>query len=386
MALSVKTKEHIRRRLELALPKWGALAAGAVALGLAIAFTSQALHFVVVSDTHGGSVRILTASSSEETLLSLTDTPPLGENDKIVWSQNADGRLMQVLRAYTVPVTADGETRDVITTGATAAELLAQLGITYDDNDRLSTSADEVVTEGSSLTLQRVDYVDYTEDVVIPSERQEIPTSLFYREPDETMVLQEGSDGLDTVTWRDVYLDGQWSEKQELDRVTQVGMVPTIVKVYGEQAPVSSFVGPEIVDGVPAEGVTETYTGQRSTGYSASATAKGASGRRLTYGTVAVNPNVIPYGTLMYITSDDGTFVYGYAYAADTGTAMMEGHAFVDLYYQTYEESVQSAVVPVTVYIIDDAVAAQYEDQNNEIMNNLLAQAEQQAAADSDSQ
>ena len=94
---------------------------------------------------------------------------------------------------------------------------------------------------------------------------------------------------------------------------------------------------------------------------------------RLTYGTVAVNPSVIPYGTLMYITSDDGRFVYGYAYAADTGTAMMTGHAFVDLYYETYEESVESAVIPVTVYIIDDAVAAQYQEENDQILERLLA-------------
>lgn len=380
MPLSVKTKEHIRRRMELELPKWGTLLGGALALGLAIAFTSQSLHFVVVSDTHGGSVRILTSSDSEEVLLAQTDTPPLGEHDEIVWSQIADGEQMQVLRAYTVPVTADGETHEVITTGATAAELLAGLGITYDEDDWVTPAADEVVTEGSSLTLQRVEYVEYTEEVVVPTERQEIPTSLFYRDEDETMVLQEGSDGLDTVTWRDVYLDGVWSEKQEVERITQVEMVPTVVKVYGEETPVSSFVGPEIVDGVPSKGVTETYTGQRSTGYSASATAKGASGRRLTYGTVAVDPSIIPYGTLLYITSDDGKFVYGYAYAADTGTALMTGHAFVDLYYQTYEESVESAVIPVTVYVIDDAVAAQYEEQNDEIMETLLAEAEEDAS------
>lgn len=380
MPLSVKTKEHIRRRMELELPKWGTLLGGALALGLAIAFTSQSLHFVVVSDTHGGSVRILTSSDSEEVLLAQTDTPPLGEHDEIVWSQIADGEQMQVLRAYTVPVTADGETHEVITTGATAAELLAGLGITYDEDDWVTPAADEMVTEGSSLTLQRVEYVEYTEEVVVPTERQEIPTSLFYRDEDETMVLQEGSDGLDTVTWRDVYLDGVWSEKQEVERITQVEMVPTVVKVYGEETPVSSFVGPEIVDGVPSEGVTETYTGQRSTGYSASATAKGASGRRLTYGTVAVDPSIIPYGTLLYITSDDGKFVYGYAYAADTGTALMTGHAFVDLYYQTYEESVESAVIPVTVYVIDDAVAAQYEEQNDEIMETLLAEAEEDAS------
>lgn len=373
MPLSVKTQEHIRRRMELALPKWGALVGGMAALGLAILFTSQSLHFVVVSDTHGGSVRILTASTDVEDLLEQSDTPALGEHDQVVWSQIADGELMQVLRAYTVEVTADGQTQQVITNGATAAQLLDQLGITYDENDRLTPAADEVVTEGSSLTLQRVEYVDYTEDVVVPSEQQEIPTSLLYRSQDETLVVQEGTDGLDTVTWRDVYIDGQWAEKQELERVTQVGMVPTILKVYGDQVPVSQFVGPEVVDGVPSEGVTETYTSQRSTGYSASATAKGASGRRLTYGTVAVEPSVIPYGTLLYITSDDGRFVYGYAYAADTGTAMMTGHAFIDLYYETYDESVENAVIPVTVYVIDDAVAAQYQEQNDAILEELLA-------------
>jgi len=373
MPLSVKTQEHIRRRMELALPKWGALVGGMAALGLAILFTSQSLHFVVVSDTHGGSVRILTASTDVEDLLEQSDTPALGEHDQVVWSQIADGELMQVLRAYTVEVTADGQTQQVITNGATAAQLLDQLGITYDENDRLTPAADEVVTEGSSLTLQRVEYVDYTEDVVVPSEQQEIPTSLLYRSQDETLVVQEGTDGLDTVTWRDVYIDGQWAEKQELERVTQVGMVPTILKVYGDQVPVSQFVGPEVVDGVPSEGVTETYTSQRSTGYSASATAKGASGRRLTYGTVAVDPSVIPYGTLLYITSDDGRFVYGYAYAADTGTAMMTGHAFIDLYYETYDESVENAVIPVTVYVIDDAVAAQYQEQNDAILEELLA-------------
>lgn len=370
--LETKTKEHIRRRLSLALPKWGALAGGAAALALAIAFTHQALHFVVVSDTHGGSTRILTASTNVDALLRQSGTPPLGQDDKVVRAPGADGESLQVLRAYTVDVTADGQTRQVISTGATAGELLAQLGIGYDGDDRLSIPADTVVAEGESLTLQRVEYKEYTEDVVVPAELEEIPSSLFYRSPEETMVLQEGSDGLDTVTWREVYLDGQWSGTEEVDRVTQVGMVPNVVKVYGEQAPVSRFVGPEIVDGVPAEGVVETYTGQRSTGYSASRTAKGASGRRLTYGTVAVNPNVIPYGTLLYITSDDGRFVYGYAYAADTGTAMMTGHAFVDLYYQTYEESVESAVIPVTVYVIDDEVAAQYQEENDAIQQELL--------------
>ena len=210
--------------------------------------------------------------------------------------------------------------------------------------------------------------MDYTQNEVIPTELEEIPSSLFYRRPENTVTVQQGSDGLDTVSYREIWVDGAWTGTEETGRETQIGMVPTVQKIYGEQVPVSQFVGPEIVDGAPAEGVAEVYTGQRSTGYSASATAKGASGRRLTYGTVAVNPAVIPYGSLMYITSDDGRFVYGYAYAADTGAAMLQGKAFIDLYYETYDESVASAVIPVTVYLLDEETAAKYKEQNDAIL------------------
>ena len=288
------------------------------------------------------------------TVLRQAETPPLGENDKAIWSQTDDGTRLDILRAYTVPVTADGTTQEIITTGATAAELLAQAGLTWTEDDILSCAPGEQVPEGETLTLQRVSYVDYTQNEVIPTELEEIPSSLFYRQPENTVTVQQGSDGLDTVSYRETWVDGAWTGTEEIGRETQIGMVPTVQKIYGEQVPVSQFVGPEIVDGAPAEGVA--------------ATAKGASGRRLTYGTVAVNPAVIPYGSLMYITSDDGRFVYGYAYAADTGTAMLQGKAFIDLYYETYDESVASAVIPVTVYLLDEETAAKYKEQNDAIL------------------
>ncbi len=368
MALSVKTKEHLRRWAGRALPKWGALAGGAAALAGAIAFTGTALHFTTVNDSHGGSVRILTAATDLSTVLKQADTPPLGENDRAVWTQTDDGEQLDILRAYTVPVTADGATQDVVTTGATTAELLAQAGLTWTEDDLLTPAADEAVPEGGSVTLQRVSYVDYSQNVVVPTEIEEVPTSLFYKKQSKTVTMQEGSDGLDTVYYRETWIDGTLAATDEIGRETQIGMVPTLQKVYGEKVPVSQFVGPEIVDGAPVEGVAEVYTNQRSTGYSASATAKGASGRRLTYGTVAINPSIIPYGSLLYITSDDGKFVYGYAYAADTGTALMQGSAFIDLYYETYDESVDSAVIPVTVYVLDDETAAKYKEQNDAIL------------------
>ena len=359
MALSVKTREHIRRWAALAGPKWGALLGGAAALAAAITFTGSALHFTTVADTHGDTVRILTAATDLAAVLQQSGTPPLGEHDEAVWSQTEDGERLDVLRAYTVPVTADGAMQELTVTGThTTAELLERAGLTYTADDLLTPAADEIVPEGSGITVQRVTYNEYTVDEVVPTEIEEIPTSLFYRKQSKVMTLEEGHDGQDTVVYREKWIDGEWAETNEIERVNEAAMMPTVQKIYGEQAPVSGFVGPDVVDGVPVEGVAATYTGQRATGYSASATAKGASGRRLTYGTVAINPGVIPYGSLLYITSDDGKFVYGYAYAADTGTALVQGKAFIDLYYETYEESVENAVIPVTVYVLDDETAA----------------------------
>ena len=107
MALSVKTRDHIRRWAALAGPKWGALLGGAAALAAAIAFTGSALHFTTVVDTHGDTVRILTATTDLAAVLQQSGTPPLGEHDEAVWSQSEDGERLDVLRAYTGPVTAD---------------------------------------------------------------------------------------------------------------------------------------------------------------------------------------------------------------------------------------------------------------------------------------
>lgn len=111
----------------------------------------------------------------------------------------------------------------------------------------------------------------------------------------------------------------------------------------------SPLTGPEVVNGVPSS-YTAVYTG-RATGYSSKG-GRGASGLGLYYGTVAVNPNLIPYGTKLYIASTDGRFVYGYAIATDTGTALMNGSCLVDLYYETYSESLANGVQQVNVYVI----------------------------------
>ena len=363
--LSVKTREHLLRRLAQYGPRWAVLGCGAAALGLALGFVGESLRVVEISDTHGSEGLVITCAADLGDQLDQAGIEALGTDDEFRLTET-DGRdRIHVLRAFTVPVTADGVTTDLVATDETVAELLDEAGIDLDEQDLVEPALEEELEQGDSVTVQRVEYVEYSQEEVIPIETVYQESSLYYRNTDIEVTLDEGSEGLDLVSYRETWVDGELAAVEETGRETITPMQTALVKGYGEKVPVSIFTGPEVVDGVPVEGVTEVYESQRSTGYSASLTAKGASGQRLTYGTVAVNPNVIPYGTLLYITSDDGRFVYGYAYAADTGTAMMTGHAFIDLYYETYSESVSNAVIPVTVYVIDDEVAAAYEAEND---------------------
>ncbi|HXF50840.1 MAG TPA: 3D domain-containing protein, partial [Dehalococcoidia bacterium] len=70
-----------------------------------------------------------------------------------------------------------------------------------------------------------------------------------------------------------------------------------------------------------------------------------ATGVRVTYGVIAVDPNVIPLGTKMYVPG------YGYGVAADTGGAVV-GHV-IDL---GYPDGVTPGFTPgwVDIYILAD--------------------------------
>ena len=67
---------------------------------------------------------------------------------------------------------------------------------------------------------------------------------------------------------------------------------------------------------------------------------------------VAVNPNVIPYGTELFICSADGSLVYGYAIAGDTGGTLMAGTVLVDLYYNTYDQCCWFGSKKMNVYVL----------------------------------
>ena len=90
-----------------------------------------------------------------------------------------------------------------------------------------------------------------------------------------------------------------------------------------------------------------------ATAYYASAGAHTSVGDTVHIGGVAVNPSIIPYGSKLYIESPDGSFVYGYAVANDTGGFCYNGSGTVcDLFYSSYDACCQFGRRDVNIYVL----------------------------------
>jgi len=76
-----------------------------------------------------------------------------------------------------------------------------------------------------------------------------------------------------------------------------------------------------------------------------------ASGTKAQPGTVAVDPDVIPLGTKLYIASTDGSPDYGFATALDTGSAI-KGYR-IDLFMENNQDAMDYGRRQVKVYILD---------------------------------
>lgn len=76
-----------------------------------------------------------------------------------------------------------------------------------------------------------------------------------------------------------------------------------------------------------------------------------ATGTKARVGEVAVDPKFIPLGTKMFIVLSDGSLIYGYCVAEDTGGAV-KGN-IIDLYMNTFADCALVGRTDCTVYILN---------------------------------
>lgn len=282
------------------------------------------------------------------------------------------GTVIEIIADSYVVLTADGETREIATKAKTVGEFLAEAGITLSKHDILNADKEDEIYDNIDITVQRVEYKEEVRTEYIDYDFVTEETDDMYL--GVTSVERYGEEGEKEVTYKCKYVDGELASEKVIkeetvkEPVDQLELVGTYVEPeydepdydydydYGYDDD-NSYAPPENGAGTFTDhngdkvSYTNVLTGS-ATAYYAAEGSHTATGVPVHVGGVAVNPDIIPYGTKLYIVSSDGSMVYGYATAVDTGGALMSGEALVDVFYPTYDECVNWGRRNVTVYIL----------------------------------
>ncbi len=261
-------------------------------------------------------------------------------------------------------VTIGGETETLSVTSGTVEDLLSDMGVVLSEDDVVYPSLTDIVYDGIEIVVQRVEYKEETtvEAVAYGYVSEETSGMLT----GTSKIKQYGIDGEKVVVSKNKYVDGVLaeteiiSEEVTIEPVDQIKLIGTgVPKTQSGSSSSSSSSGSSVSNKAgtftDASGNTVSYTKKltgSSTAYYAAEGAITATGVPVYYGGVAVNPDVIPYGSKLYIVSSDGSMVYGYATAVDTGGALMSGYVLVDVFYPTYNQCVNWGRRNVTVYVL----------------------------------
>ena len=281
----------------------------------------------------------------------------LGEADTYTTEQSDGVFEITVQRRIDITIDHCGEVLQVESTGETVAELLARLNIPVDGDTRLSVTADTEVYDGMALVITRLVRTTEVYTTVMPCEE------VRYDDPSlpagVEAVLTEGQDGQVQCTANVVYegtreisrtIVSQNILEHPVNRVVAVGTGAA----QDTQAQGGLIIGDGIIitedgqvltynDTMVVEATAYTHTDEGCDYWTSTLT-------HVRIGTVAVDPRLIPYGTRMFIVSNDGEVVYGISTAEDCGGDIKNKR--IDLYYPTTYECFQFGRRDCTIYFL----------------------------------
>ncbi len=286
----------------------------------------------------------------------------INANDHVNYNSADDVRdrmIISVARAFPVTVVYRGEPRSAELAVGTVADALAAVGVVLEDTDVVSISTDDPLVSGMRIFVDKVVYKERTETEKIAFEKTTEKTSKLY--VGQTKVSQKGVDGERTIVYKDKYVNGELADTETVSNevtkkpVTQITLkgtkkhsVSKTIKANSDPlSPLAVPSGISFSNGVPT-GYKKIISG-KATAYTGGGTT--STGRPAAMGYVAVDPDIIPYGSKLYIVSDDGV-VYGYCIAADTGGDMRNGRFLVDLYMDSASMCYTWGVRSVNVYVL----------------------------------
>lgn len=317
--------------------------------------------------TNGKTLKTMFAGTVAE----LIESQGVALTDKIFSSVNVnavvtDNLKVELISAYDILINVDGEQKSVKTKVRTVGELLEEQGIVLDENDEVVPTADTVLSNDLVVDILRVEFVTREESESIPFTSEKVNSSAFQKGVQKT--TQKGVNGKKIVTYMDKVVNGAVESTEVVGETVTKEPVKEIIKVGTLVKESSTKLGNNKIEknGKPISEIQlpSQYTiGDNNVPTAYKYTIEGrasaycipggitSTGKLAQPGYIAVNPNQIPYGTEMWIVSNDGV-VYGYAIAADTGGFIKRGYYTCDLYMNSTEQCLQWGDRGVTIYVL----------------------------------
>lgn len=240
----------------------------------------------------------------------------------------------------------------------TVGQLLDHLALEIEDTDVLSHSPDAPIFDGMAIQIDSVITRQEVYTTTLPHEIQycsdvSLPAGI-------SEILIEGKDGELLCTAEITYRNGEEISREILQQDLTIAPITEVI-AQGQgalAAPEETRDMPIIGDGyiiMPTGEIVTYYKTDYVTATGYTHTDEGcdmitATGTTVHYGTVAVDPRFIPYGTRMLIVSHDGERYYGIATAEDCGGAIKRDK--MDLYFPTYQECIEFGRRRCTIYFL----------------------------------
>ena len=321
---------------------------------LLLSQTALAQNTYVITD--GDRVVVHTSTATDPAEVLTEAGLALGEDDTYTTQPGIVGAEITIQRSQLVTVNNRGEIFEVSSTEETVEQLLRQLSIPVEDMT-VSVPLDAEPYDGMQIVVSQTVCATETYTACIPYETTYCADASL---PSGTEVLiTEGTDGQALCTADVVYVEGQEVSRTVREQTVVTQPVNAVVAVGTASEPLSvEQQQPIITDGmiILPTGEVLTYYGTHkvlATAYThtdAGCDFITATGTIVRVGTVAVDPRLIPYGTRMFIVSDDGEYIYGIATAEDCGGGIKGDR--IDLYYPTYNECMEFGRRPCTIYFL----------------------------------
>lgn len=277
------------------------------------------------------------------------------EQAELIAQEN--GSELALTAGLAVRVTYQGKTISALSEAETVGTLLARMEIETSPLEMVVVEFGE-----SSVTIEIGSEFIFYEHINTVTEHEVIYQYVEGMPDWYENVLQVGADGVHSEIYEIIYQDGVETGRHLIDTsntepVTAIIEKGTIPNFANHDDAVASITTNEDGSGIITleNGQTVTFHASRTmkaTAYSSEEPGlsnRTATGTATHVGVVAVDKNVIPLGSKLYIVSNDGYAAYGFAVAEDTG---VRGNR-VDLYMDTVAECLRFGVRNCTVYILD---------------------------------